>query len=79
MTKRSLLPQHPRHILIYDEDWEFLQAEYGPDGAVHIGVSSAIRTIIHSYVTRLKAKANEAFDRQTRQQLETTGDEEQTK
>lgn len=57
MTKRSILPQHPRHILIYDEDWEFLQAAYGPHSEKKLGVSVAVRTIIHSYIKRLRANA----------------------
>lgn len=60
MSKRSEKPQTPRHILVYDEDWEYLKAAYDRNtGAKPLGTSVAIRAIIHSFVRRLKA--NEAI------------------
>ena len=68
MSKKSLLPQTRRHILVYDEDWEFLQANYGPDSQSKLGVSEAIRKIIHQRVLGLKAQAQTEFDRLRGQQ-----------
>lgn len=55
MSKRSLLPQSPHHVLIYDEDWEFLTQAYGKNGAKPIGVSPAIRQMVHAFCKRLRA------------------------
>lgn len=62
MSKKSLLPQSPRHILVYDEDWQYLLDEYGPYSASKLGVSPAIRSIVHYYVKRLRAKTEEALN-----------------
>ena len=70
MAKKALLPQSRRHILVYDEDWEFLEAEYGTDSASKIGVSAAVRTIIHGYVVRLRAKATAEYDRLAQEEAE---------
>lgn len=63
MSKKSPLPHSRHHVFIYDEDWEFLLTNYGP-GSVNfkIGVSGAIKTIVHAYVRKLKAKSAEAFE-----------------
>lgn len=63
MSKKSLLPQKPRHILVYDEDWEFLDQHYGPGSAKPLGISRAIREIIHQRVLGLKAKQVSALDK----------------
>lgn len=44
-----------RHIIIFDEDHEFIQTFYGDS----IGYSAAIRRIIHEHVKTLKRKAME--------------------
>jgi hypothetical protein len=62
MSKKSLLPQKPRHILVYDEDWEFIYENYGPYSESRRGTSSTIRDIIHIFVRRLKAKATDLQD-----------------
>jgi hypothetical protein len=59
MSKKSPLPQSRRHVMLYDEDWDWLQAEFGQK----IGVGAAIKVIVHRKVQDMKAKANEAFDR----------------
>ena len=55
MTRKALLPQRPRHILVFDEDWDYLRDNYGPHSAHPCGISPAIRQIIHGYVRRLRA------------------------
>lgn len=63
MSRKVSIPQSRRHVQIFDEDWEFLFAEFGPGSKNNIGVGVAIRTIVHRKVQDMKAKANEAFDR----------------
>lgn len=75
MSKKSVLPQSPRHILVYDEDWDFLMQHYGPGSAKPLGVSRSIREIIHQRVLGLKAKQVNALDR-LRDEDRPTGDPE---
>lgn len=63
MSRKNALPSTPRHVAIYDEDWEFLLREYGPGSKSNFGVSNAIRAIVHAKIQQLKAKANEEYDR----------------
>lgn len=37
--------------------------EFGPDSASRIGAGTAIRTIVHSHVVAMKARANAEFDK----------------
>lgn len=75
MSKKSTLPQSRHHILVYDEDWEFLQQNYGPgSAAAAVGVSGAIRAIVHQRVLGVKAKANGELDR-LRDEQRDTGDD----
>lgn len=63
MSRKALLPQRARHVLIYDEDWDWLQQVYGRQGgAKPIGTSVAIRTILHAYVKRARATEVEVLD-----------------
>ena len=62
MSKRSVLPQSRRHILVYDEDWEFLDTAFGKDTEKPIGVGVAIRQLIHASVSRMKADIQRALD-----------------
>ena len=69
MPKRHPLPSSRHHVIIYDEDWDFLTRCYGkPDGQNPIGIGEAIRAIVHAKVVGLKARAREEYDR--REQLE---------
>lgn len=69
MSKKAPLPYSRHHILIYDEDWEFLEKAYGK-GSPHeaLGISGAIRAIIHQKVLGLKAKINQQLDQQGAEQ-----------
>jgi hypothetical protein len=63
MSKKSPLPQSRRHLLIFDEDWEFLESVYGKDsGPGSIGTGVAVRKFIHSWVGMLKARALARLD-----------------
>lgn len=64
MSKKSLLPQSRRHIHVFDEDWEWLTMHYG-DAApprYRIGISAAIRALIHQKVLALRARQDRAVD-----------------
>ena len=74
MSKRAVLPQSRRHILIYDEDWDYLDAAYGPGSQSKYGTSAAIRTFLHAKVLQLKARASEAADTRPRAPGQTEAD-----
>lgn len=65
MSKKSPLPQSRHHVMIYNEDWEWLQAAYGQgqtEPGAAIGAGTAIKTVVHAYVQRLKARAEQKID-----------------
>lgn len=49
------LPASKRHVFLYDEDWEWLEARFGSHSINPIGVAKAIRTILHNRIKLLKA------------------------
>jgi hypothetical protein len=55
--KPNKLPSRPRHIRIYDEDWDFLDLAFGRNSPKPVGATAAVRSIVHSYCKRLKEKA----------------------
>lgn len=62
--KTEELPSSARHILIYDEDWEYLKFNYGPGGPkAELGVSRAIRAIIHQRIKGMKELERQAMDK----------------
>jgi len=64
MTKRSLKPKTRRHVMIYDEDWKFLDARFGtgaPPGRA-VGVGAAIASIVELYCKRLAAREAQIAD-----------------
>lgn len=63
MSKRAEMPQSRHHVLIFDEDWEWLDANCGPYSESRMGVGVAIRKIVHYHVRVLRQKAQEAADR----------------
>jgi hypothetical protein len=54
MSKRSAKPQRARHVVLLDEDWEYLNKLYGPQSSNPIGVSEMIRTLVHRACERLR-------------------------
>jgi hypothetical protein len=58
MSKKTRLPSRPRHIRVYDEDWDFLDNYYGRNSSKPIGTTKAIRGIVHAFVTRMRVKAD---------------------
>lgn len=75
MSKKSPLPQSRHHILVYDEDWDWLDRHYGRGAAnSEVGISGAIKAILHQRVLGMRALANKAMD-QLRDDERPTGDE----
>lgn len=65
MSKRSELPQSRRHVFIFDEDWDFLEQNYGASALIpsnRIGTSGAIKLILHRHIKLLRARQQEAAD-----------------
>lgn len=62
MSKQSPLPQSRHHVLIFDEDWNWLDDNYGPNSPSRMGVGVAIRKIVHYHVKQIRQKAQEAAD-----------------
>ena len=58
MRKKSILPQSRRHVLIFNEDWEFLERSFGAS----ISVSEAIRKIVHQRCNDLRARVQRRLD-----------------
>lgn len=54
MPKKVHLPSSTRHILLYDEDMDYLQSRFGPHGTQPVGVSAVVRAIIHQKVLSLR-------------------------
>lgn len=75
MSKKSTLPQSRHHILIYDEDWEYLMRNYGPGShGSQVGISGAIRAVLHQRVQGMKARENKEIDGM-RDEMRDTGDD----
>ena len=64
MPKKMPLSSSTRHLVLYDEDWEYLESRFGPRGVRPVGVSTVIRAILHQKVMALRAAEIEAHDRQ---------------
>jgi hypothetical protein len=60
MSKKAKLPQTPRHVLIFDEDWEYLETRFGPAGLKPVGVSNVIRALIHQRILHWREAENKA-------------------
>lgn len=74
MTKKSRLPQSPRHVLLFDEDWQYLETHFGPTGFKPIGVSAIIRAIIHTKILSWREVENRAFTEAMREKHADTAD-----
>lgn len=78
MSKRSRLPQFPRHILIYNEDWEYLETRFGPAGIKPVGVSNVIRALIHKQVLAWREAENAVADAAARAKQQESDDGDTT-
>lgn len=58
MSKKSLLPQHRRHVMMYDEDWDFLMAYYEQDPQGRPSPGVAVRELVHKRVMFMKEQIN---------------------
>lgn len=63
MTRKSDNPSSRRHILVFDDDWEFLERSFGPSSESRLGVGPAIRQIIHIYVGNLRNNVQAKVDK----------------
>lgn len=63
MSRKARLPQSPHHVMIYDEDWEFLRATLGP-GGLHkeLGIGEFVRELVHRRVAELRQRMTNAVD-----------------
>jgi hypothetical protein len=63
MSKKALLPQSRRHVMIYDEDWDWLERHYG-QGSPHekIGISGAVKTLVHKFVSKSRDNLLQRLD-----------------
>lgn len=62
MSHRARLPQSRRHVIIFDEDWEFLNSVYGAGSQSKLGPSAAIREIVHAKVKAIRDQVNQKLD-----------------
>lgn len=64
MGRKETKPIGKYHIMIYKEDWEYLSSRFGPGGPQSdLGISRAIRLIIHQRVNGMKARENNHLDK----------------
>ena len=63
MSKRAEMPQTRRHVLIFDEDWDWLESNYGRYSSSRIGTGVAVRKILHSHIRALKQQVQDNLDR----------------
>lgn len=62
MPRKAKLPQSRRHIHVYDEDWEWLNENYGPGSESRLGLAGAVREIIHAKVVVMRAQLQKRYD-----------------
>lgn len=73
MSKKSELEKVRVHVMLFKEDLEFLEEEYGRNSPKAFGLSAAITAIIHAKVQDLRAKAAEAYEAIAREQAKKAG------
>lgn len=57
------LPISAHHLYLFDEDWDYLMQRFGPGGPEsNVGVSRAIRLVVHQRVNGLRGKEARAVD-----------------
>lgn len=62
MSKKSERAQSRRHVMVYDEDWAWLEANFGSASEKKIGVGTMIKRIVHTYVRRLRQNVEDRMD-----------------
>lgn len=62
MSKKSILPQSRHHVMVYDEDWEFLLTYCRDRAEENLGPGTVVRELIHRRVMGLREKMNQAVD-----------------
>lgn len=67
MSKKAVYPQSRRHILVYDEDWEYLDRRYGKNTTSRIGMGAMIRNMIHLHVKALREREERKAEELRRQ------------
>lgn len=50
------------HIMLFKDDVEFLEQEYGKNSRKPMGLSGAVSIIVHAKVLDMQAKAAEAYE-----------------
>ena len=50
------------HIMLFKDDVEFLEQEYGKNSRKPMGLSAAVSVIVHAKVQDMQSKAAEAFE-----------------
>jgi len=62
VVKKTDRPTTPRHVLIYDEDWELLERYFGAGAPRHrrVGCGHVCREYIHNGVMELRRRIAEA-------------------
>lgn len=62
MPKKIDRPSSRHVVLIYDEDWDYLESRYGFGGIKPVGVNAVIRALIHAKVQMMRAAEAEVRD-----------------
>lgn len=75
MSRKSPLPQSRRHVMIYNEDWDWLERAYGGQTAANLGPGVAIRQLVHGRVLYMRAQENQAFDALSAVSTDSTADD----
>ena len=55
--RKSSEPISPRHVLLFDRDWDYLTENFGPGSGSKLGVSEAVRMIIRRACNAMRADA----------------------
>ena len=62
MTKRNEAPTVARHVLLFESDWTFLEANFGRHTEARLGAGNAVRAIVHKHVEAIRAAQIAAVD-----------------
>ena len=54
MSRRAKFPQSRHHVMIYDEDWDWLSTMFGAQNGNGTGAGTVIRELVHRQVARLR-------------------------